>query len=157
MKRKRFVTASLGVMLLLVATVPLAAQTTSGGGHIFRTPIQIVSQPDDGFASQPSGYFPAQMRAAYRFNAIPNQGQGVTVGIADACDDPNIEADLGVFSAQFNLPSCTTANGCFTSDLAGQSLQRAHGKLGAGAVAGCAVGARHGSPRPHRPGAIHAA
>ena len=79
MKRKRFVTASL-VMLLLAATLPLAAQTTPAGGHIFRTPIRIVSQPDD-FATQPSGYFPAQMRAAYRFNAIPNQGQGATVGI----------------------------------------------------------------------------
>ena len=113
MKRKRFVTASLGVMLLLAATLPLAAQTTPAGGHIFRTPIRIVSQPDD-FATQPSGYFPAQMRAAYRFNAIPNQGQGVTVGIVDACDDPDIEADLGVFSAQFNLPACTSGNGCFT-------------------------------------------
>jgi subtilase family serine protease len=112
MKRKSFVTASLGVMLLLAVTLPLAAQTTPAGGHIFRTPIRILPQPDN-FASQPSGYFPAQMRAAYRFNAIPNQGQGVTVGIVDACDDPDIEADLGVFSAQFNLPSCTTANGCF--------------------------------------------
>ena len=31
----------------------------------------------------------------------------------DAYDDPNIESDLGVYSAQFGLPSCTTANGCF--------------------------------------------
>ena len=32
----------------------------------------------------------------------------------DACDDPVIEADLGVFSTQFKLPACTTQNGCFT-------------------------------------------
>jgi hypothetical protein len=31
----------------------------------------------------------------------------------DAYDDPTIENDLGVYSAQFGLPKCTTANGCF--------------------------------------------
>jgi subtilase family serine protease len=31
----------------------------------------------------------------------------------DAYDDPNIESDLGMYSTQFGLPSCTTANGCF--------------------------------------------
>ena len=113
MKEKSFAAVSCGVTLLLAVSLPLAAQTTPAGGHIFRTPIRIVSQPDQ-FASSPSGYFPAQMRAAYRFNAIPNQGQGVTVGIVDACDDPNIEADLGVFSTQFNLPQCTRGSGCLT-------------------------------------------
>jgi len=54
------------------------------------------------------------MAQAYGFNLISNQGAGQIVGIVDAYDDPNIEADLGVFSAQFNLPPCTTANGCFT-------------------------------------------
>ncbi len=29
-------------------------------------------------------------------------------------DNPKVEADLAVFSAQNNLPPCTTANGCFT-------------------------------------------
>jgi len=28
-------------------------------------------------------------------------------------DDPNAEKDLGVYRAQFGLPPCTTANGCF--------------------------------------------
>jgi subtilase family serine protease len=31
----------------------------------------------------------------------------------DAYDDPTAENDLGVFSSQFGLPACTTANGCF--------------------------------------------
>ncbi|HEY8655092.1 MAG TPA: S8 family serine peptidase [Dermatophilaceae bacterium] len=31
----------------------------------------------------------------------------------DAYDDPNAEADLGVFSTEFGLPDCTTANRCF--------------------------------------------
>jgi subtilase family serine protease len=44
---------------------------------------------------------------------IANQGAGQTIGIADAFDDPNIEADLGVFDKQFNLRACTADNGCF--------------------------------------------
>jgi subtilase family serine protease len=31
----------------------------------------------------------------------------------DAYNDANAEADLGVFDAQFNLPSCTSSNGRF--------------------------------------------
>jgi subtilase family serine protease len=35
------------------------------------------------------------------------------VAIVDAFDDPNAEADLGVYRAQFGIAACTTANGCF--------------------------------------------
>lgn len=63
-------------------------------------------------SSQPSGYGPAQFQAAY---ALPSTsaGAGQTIGIVDAYDDPSIESDLGVYSAQFGLSSCTTSNGCF--------------------------------------------
>ena len=40
-------------------------------------------------------------------------GAGQTVAIVDAYDDPNAEADLAVYRAQYGLPACTTANGCF--------------------------------------------
>jgi subtilase family serine protease len=40
-------------------------------------------------------------------------GNGQTVGIVDAYDDPNIESDLGVYSSHYGLPVCSTANGCF--------------------------------------------
>jgi subtilase family serine protease len=36
------------------------------------------------------------------------------VGIVDAGDDPQIEADLGTFDTEYGLPACTSANGCFT-------------------------------------------
>jgi subtilase family serine protease len=111
MNSKKTTLPWLSMMLLLAATVPLAAQTTPTGDHVFRTPIRLFPSPP---ATQPSGIFPAQMRAAYRYNAIPNQGQNIVIGISDACDDPDIEADLGVFSSQFGLPACTTQNGCFT-------------------------------------------
>jgi N-acetylneuraminic acid mutarotase len=59
----------------------------------------------------PSGYGPADLHSAYN---LPNTGgAGETVGIVDAYDDPNAEADLAVYRAQYGLPPCTTANGCF--------------------------------------------
>ena len=36
------------------------------------------------------------------------------IGIVDAYDYPNAEADLGVFTSTFGLPACTQANGCLT-------------------------------------------
>ena len=62
----------------------------------------------------PSGLTPAQVLTAYGFNYLPFKGDNQTVAIIDAYDDPSIEADLGTFDSQFNLPACTTANGCFT-------------------------------------------
>jgi subtilase family serine protease len=65
-------------------------------------------------AGPPSTAFaPSQMRHAYGFDQVSNQGAGQIIGIVDAYDDPNAEADLGVFDAQFGLPACTSANGCF--------------------------------------------
>src|SRR5436309_8041497 len=60
----------------------------------------------------PSGYGPADLQAAY---GVPSAiaGGGQTVAIVDAFDDPNAESDLRVYRAQFGLPTCTTANGCF--------------------------------------------
>jgi subtilase family serine protease len=58
----------------------------------------------------PSGYGPADLQSAY---AISGGATG-TIAIVDAYDDPSAEADLGVYRAQYGLPACTTANGCFT-------------------------------------------
>jgi subtilase family serine protease len=63
-------------------------------------------------ASTPSGFFPADLQSAYKLPSS-TAGAGQTVAIVDAYDDPSAEADLGVYRAQFGLPACTTANGCF--------------------------------------------
>jgi subtilase family serine protease len=60
-----------------------------------------------------SALAPAQVRRAYGFDRVNNQGHGQMIGIVDAYDDPNIESDLGVFNKQYGLPACTAANGCF--------------------------------------------
>ncbi|MGW3635433.1 carboxypeptidase regulatory-like domain-containing protein [Streptomyces sp. NPDC005122] len=62
-------------------------------------------------AAAVSGYGPSDLVGAYGLPA--NGGAGQTVAIVDAFDDPNAEADLSIYRAQFGLPPCTTANGCF--------------------------------------------
>ena len=59
----------------------------------------------------PSGYGPTDLRSAYKLTATGSASE--TVAIVDAQDDPNAESDLATYRAQYGLPSCTTANGCF--------------------------------------------
>jgi hypothetical protein len=62
----------------------------------------------------PAGYGPANLQSAYNLAAAAGSGgTGQTVAVVDAYDDPNAEADLGVYRSQYGLPACTTANGCF--------------------------------------------
>ncbi|MGE7435907.1 S53 family peptidase [Kitasatospora sp. NPDC001175] len=59
----------------------------------------------------PSGYGPSDLLSAYNLPA--GGGAGQTIAIVDAYDDPNAESDMAVYRAQYGLPACTTANGCF--------------------------------------------
>jgi subtilase family serine protease len=60
----------------------------------------------------PSGYGPADLRAAYTLTSTGGVGQ--TIAIVDAYDDPKAESDLAVYRSHFGLTACTTANGCFS-------------------------------------------
>jgi len=62
--------------------------------------------------ASPAGYNPPDLQSAYALPSATN-GVGQTVAIVDAYNDPNAESDLGVYRAQFGIPACTTANGCF--------------------------------------------
>lgn len=74
----------------------------------------IHTAAGSSLSTPPSTAFtPSQIRHAYGFDQIANQGAGQVIGIVDAYDDPNVEADLAIFDAQFGLPACTSANGCF--------------------------------------------
>ena len=85
---------------------PTAAQ-------IARCHSQVVTdesgQPQTTAA--PSGYAPADLRSAY---GVTGSGSLSTViAIVDAYGYPKAESDLATYRAQFGLPPCTTANGCF--------------------------------------------
>jgi len=62
-------------------------------------------------ANSPSGLGVADLRDAYK---ITGTGSTATIiAIVDAYGYPNAEADLAVYRQTFNLPPCTSANGCF--------------------------------------------
>ena len=77
---------------------------------LVRTDIKGMLRP-----AVPAGYGPSDLQTAYNLTSYSaNNGSGQTVAIVDAYDDPNAEADLGVYRAQYGLSACTTANGCFS-------------------------------------------
>ncbi|HTM19904.1 MAG TPA: S53 family peptidase [Kofleriaceae bacterium] len=59
----------------------------------------------------PSGFGPADLRDAYGISG--SGSSSTTIAIVDAYGYANAEADLAVYRAEFGLPPCTTANGCF--------------------------------------------
>lgn len=67
--------------------------------------------PTAGPNVTPSGLAPADLRSAYVVSGTG--GSGRIIAIVDANGYPNAEADLAVYRAQYGLPPCTTANGCF--------------------------------------------
>ncbi len=69
----------------------------------------------------PSGETPASLRSVYN---LPSSGGSGVIAIVDAYDYPTAENDLNVFSSQFGLPACTTANGCFSKVYASGSKPR---------------------------------
>jgi subtilase family serine protease len=91
--------------LAAAATGPNAVVTEHYASH----PLHV--RP--GVSSAPTGLSPSTIKLAYGFSTSDTAGAVKTIAIVDAYDDPNAEADLGVFSSQFSLPPCTTANGCF--------------------------------------------
>jgi subtilase family serine protease len=62
-------------------------------------------------ANSPVGYTPDDLQAAY---SLPtSKGSHETVAVVDGYDDPNAASDLAIYRKQFDLPACTTSNGCF--------------------------------------------
>jgi subtilase family serine protease len=116
---------------LLVAGTILVASQAAHGQQTFNLQIHMGEDGQDPIAFMGPHYFihraasaslstppttaftPAQIRHAYAFDLVTNQGAGQTIAVVDAYDDANAANDLAVFSKQFNLPACTSGNGCF--------------------------------------------
>jgi subtilase family serine protease len=87
----------------------VCGNNTTGQARCF---AHVVSVNGSTSSATPVGFTPSDLRSAY--NLTTNKGgSGQTIAIVDAFDNPNAEADLAVYRAQFGLPPCTTANGCF--------------------------------------------
>ena len=98
-------------ILVFVFIVPqLAKASYRFDEYQGRPPIHIYGK----VAKVPHGLSPNQIKKAYN---LPKDGGQGTIAIIGAYDDKTIENDLNVFSKQFNLPPCTTLNGCFEKHL----------------------------------------
>jgi subtilase family serine protease len=119
------------ILMLVVAlfgATRVIAQTESAKGAVL-VPDSTIEHPQDvGFrahtnhlihvssrftGASPSGETPQSIDPVYALTFTGSGGSGV-IAIVDAFDYPTAENDLNVFSSQFSLPPCTTANGCFT-------------------------------------------
>lgn len=109
--------------ITIIALLLLSSSIVSSGAFATESQKEIDTHPPihvkrSGTVA-PTGLLPAQITHAYGFDKLScyggnTCGSGQTIAIVDAYDDPNIESDLTTFDSQFGLPSCTTANGCFT-------------------------------------------
>jgi subtilase family serine protease len=90
------------------AAAAAAADTASPmmvGAHPTAAPGS--SKPLDWNGSPNPPFTPAQIRHAYGFDLVSNQGAGQTIYIVDAYNDPNIASDLQTFDAKFGLSNPT--------------------------------------------------
>ncbi|MFZ1074991.1 MAG: S53 family peptidase [Minisyncoccia bacterium] len=98
-----------GVLIFIIAFAsgtPLANAAYHFSNYRGVPPIHVAS----GTSKSPQGMTPSEIKTIYH---LPSTGGKGTIAIIDAYDDSSIEKDLGDFSKAFNLPACTTANGCF--------------------------------------------
>ena len=119
----------IGLVAAAMAWVPMASTSAraAGGesvhalcgsvapGYARCLSLQVVNAPGARqliTGSTPSGYGPMDLRSAYNLPSTV-AGSGLTVAVTDAYDDPTAETDLGTYRAEFGIPPCTTANGCF--------------------------------------------
>jgi subtilase family serine protease len=108
MTTKKLSAVLVAILAAASAFVPFGAADAAYRFSDFqgRPPVHVYRSAEKA----PSGVSPAEIKKIYNLPATGGKG---TIAIIDAYDDANVEADLAVFDKQYNLPACTTANGCF--------------------------------------------
>jgi subtilase family serine protease len=129
----RLVSGTVAVAILALAGASVAAsQTVEFSGNVYhvracstavlpghaRCHAHVVTDRMGRFLAHDSAksttsydYSPSNLRAAYKLTAVGSSS--TLIAIVDAYGYTNAEANLGVYRANFGLPPCTTANGCF--------------------------------------------
>jgi hypothetical protein len=82
------------------------------------------ARPDTSGAG---GYTPADLQDAYGLtSAASKAGDGETVAVVDAYNDPHASSDLATYRSKFGLPACTTGTGCLAilNEYGGSSLPK---------------------------------
>ena len=99
-----------GVQNPCAAPTPRHATCAALAGPSTRQPRGGGAQPA---ASTPAGYAPSDLQSAYNLPKSSSLGNGETVAVVTAYDDPTAETDMGTYRTQYGISACTTANGCF--------------------------------------------
>jgi len=89
------------------------AQHAPRAPHVFARPPLHLHGPAK---RNPVGLLPQRIRSFYGFDQLPARGYGgddQVIAIVDAYDNPNVEADLRLFSSTFGLSPCASPR-CFT-------------------------------------------
>ncbi|MDF3084784.1 S53 family peptidase [Burkholderia sola] len=106
----RMLAVSAGIALMFGVSFAQSAHRAPRG--FARPPLHL-----HGSAKRnPVGLSPQQIRRFYGFEPLPARGYGgddQIIAIVDAYDNPNVEADLRLFSRTFGLPPCASPR-CFT-------------------------------------------
>jgi len=124
MRRVLVIAGSLAALLsLAVAVVIVQSAGAASDTHLAHTYFHLAHP---NASTSPTGLSPATIKSAYSFPTSLTAGAGKTIAIVDAYNDPTAESDLAVFSSQYGLPACTTANGCFSqvNQTGGSNLPR---------------------------------
>ena len=110
-------THNIGRALPAVSPTPAPAEAQSCDGDGTNAGCHVTKNPNVAASgSYSTGLTVTQLRGAYGLPAVSGGATptGPIVAIVDAFENRNAESDLGVYRAQFGLPPCTSANGCFT-------------------------------------------
>jgi subtilase family serine protease len=121
---RRLTTLAVGSLMALGLAVPTGALAGAPVEHYASHPLHVKPNA----STSPTGLSPATIKSAYGFSTSTAAGSGKTIAIVDAYDDPTAASDLNVFSQQYGLPLCNTANPCFTkvNQTGGTNLPKAN-------------------------------
>ena len=116
---KRMLIVGLVITLLTIMAIPVAAfADTAGTGSASAigpsSDRTLGGEAHPGIhlrpgatTSSPKGYTPSQIRTAYGFAQLSNNGAGQTIAIVDAYGSPTIQKDLNTFDTAFGLANIT--------------------------------------------------
>jgi subtilase family serine protease len=121
---RRLTTLAVGSLMALGLAVPGGALAGAPVEHYASHPLHVKPNA----STSPTGLSPAAIKSVYGFSTSTAAGIGKTIAIVDAYDDPTAASDLNVFSHQYGLPLCNTANPCFTkvNQTGGTNLPKAN-------------------------------
>jgi subtilase family serine protease len=104
-------TASRGHVSCLVQFGPESAAASAGAVPNHRSGDLAAPSSTQRVAPPLFGYWPMDIWSIYHLH--PFNGQGQTVAVVTAYDNPNVEHDLATYRSAFGLTPCTSRNGCF--------------------------------------------